>query len=102
MIAVFGKTEGNGLVNDYARGYAAFALNLMFQRHLPADAAAKICLVMSGGTEGGMSPHWTVFERSEERRQQRPGACVRPRPHGRLARASISAGWRRSIWSRPR
>jgi cyanuric acid amidohydrolase len=66
VIAVFGKTEGNGLVNDYARGYAAFALNLMFQRHLPADAAAKICLVMSGGTEGAMSPHWTVFERSEQ------------------------------------
>jgi cyanuric acid amidohydrolase len=65
VVAVLGKTEGNGLVNDYARGYAAFALKLMFQRHLPADEAAKICLVMSGGTEGGMAPHWTVFERVE-------------------------------------
>ncbi len=65
VVAVLGKTEGNGLVNDYARGYAAFALNLMFRRHLPADDAAKICLVMSGGTEGGMAPHWTVFERAE-------------------------------------
>jgi cyanuric acid amidohydrolase len=65
VIAVLGKTEGNGLVNDYARGYAAFVLNLMFQRYLPPDQAAKICLVMSGGTEGGMSPHWTVFERAE-------------------------------------
>jgi cyanuric acid amidohydrolase len=74
VIAVFGKTEGNGLVNDYARGYAAFALNLMFQRHLPPDAAAKICLVMSGGTEGGMSPHWTVFERNENSGATSPGA----------------------------
>ena len=65
MIAVLGKTEGNGLVNDFARGYAALALNLMFQRHLPPDQAAKICLVLSGGTEGGMAPHWTVFERAE-------------------------------------
>src|SRR5690348_4671657 len=65
VVAVLGKTEGNGLVNDYARGYAAFALNLMFQRHLPVDVAARICLVMSGGTEGGMAPHWTVFERAE-------------------------------------
>src|SRR5262245_35217467 len=65
VVAVLGKTEGNGLVNDYARGYAAFALGLMFQRHLPADDAAKICLVMSGCTEGGMAPHWTVFERAE-------------------------------------
>ena len=65
VMAVLGKTEGNGLVNDFARGYAALALSLMFQRHLPADQAAKICLVMSGGTEGGMAPHWTVFERAE-------------------------------------
>jgi len=65
VIAVLGKTEGNGLVNDYARGYASFTLGLMFQRHLPKHQADKICLVMSGGTEGGMSPHWTVFERAE-------------------------------------
>jgi cyanuric acid amidohydrolase len=65
IIAVLGKTEGNGLVNDFARGYAALALSLLFQRHLPADQAARICLVMSGGTEGGMAPHWTVFERAE-------------------------------------
>jgi hypothetical protein len=54
VVAVLGKTEGNGLVNDYARGYAAFALKLMFERHLGAEQAEKICLVMSGGTEGGM------------------------------------------------
>lgn len=65
VIAILGKTEGNGLVNDYTRGYAVLALNLLFQRHLPAREAAKICMVMSGGTEGGMAPHWTVFERVE-------------------------------------
>lgn len=65
IIAVLGKTEGNGLVNDFSRGYASLALSLLFQRFMPADQATKICLVMSGGTEGGMAPHWTVFERSE-------------------------------------
>src|SRR5664279_3257882 len=65
VIAVLGKTEGNGLVNDFSRGYALLALGLLFQRHLPADQAAKICLVMSGGTEGAMAPHWIVFERAE-------------------------------------
>ena len=65
VLAILGKTEGNGLVNDYARGYATLALSLMFRRHLPAEEAAKICLVMSGGTEGGMAPHWTLFERAE-------------------------------------
>jgi cyanuric acid amidohydrolase len=76
VIAVLGKTEGNGLVNDYARGYAALALNLMFQRYLPSEQASKICLVMSGGTEGGMSPHWTVFERAEGEGAQGPSLAL--------------------------
>ena len=63
--AVLGKTEGNGLVNDFARGYASLALSLLFQRHLPKPVADKICLVMSGGTEGAMAPHLIVCERSE-------------------------------------
>ena len=65
VIAVMGKTEGNGLVNDFSRGYATNALSLMFRRYLPPEQADLICLVMSGGTEGGMAPHWVVFERSE-------------------------------------
>jgi cyanuric acid amidohydrolase len=65
VIAILGKTEGNGLVNDFARGYASLALNLLFRRHMPKPDADKICLVMSGGTEGGMVPHWIVFERGE-------------------------------------
>lgn len=63
VMAVLGKTEGNGLVNDFSRGLATASLAALFRRHLPADAAERICLVMSGGTEGGMAPHWTVFER---------------------------------------
>ena len=76
VIAALGKTEGNGLVNDFARGYAALALSLLFQRHLPADRAAKICLVMSGGTEGGMSPHWVVFERAEGEGDKGPALAI--------------------------
>jgi cyanuric acid amidohydrolase len=65
VVAVLGKTEGNGLVNDFSRGYATLALKTLFRRHLPASQAENICLVMSGGTEGGMAPHWIVFERGE-------------------------------------
>src|SRR6188472_1894162 len=65
VVAVLGKTEGNGLVNDFSRGFATAMLNAMFRRFLPPAQADKICLVMSGGTEGGMAPHWTVFERTE-------------------------------------
>jgi len=64
VIAVLAKTEGNGLVNDFSRGHASLALSLLFKRHLATDEAARVCLVMSGGTEGGMAPHWLVFERA--------------------------------------
>jgi cyanuric acid amidohydrolase len=64
VIAVLAKTEGNGLVNDFSRGHATLALSLLFERHLPAVEAKQICLVMSGGTEGAMAPHWVVFERA--------------------------------------
>jgi cyanuric acid amidohydrolase len=64
VVAVLAKTEGNGLVNDFSRGHATLALSLLFKRHLPIAEAEKICLVMSGGTEGGMAPHWLVFERA--------------------------------------
>ena len=99
VIAVLGKTEGNGLVNDFTRGYASLVLSQLFQRHLPAEQAARICLVMSGGTEGGMAPHWTIFERVEGNGAKGPalafGRAHTPRlpaEHlGRLAQVEIVA-----------
>jgi cyanuric acid amidohydrolase len=99
VVAILGKTEGNGLVNDFARGYAAFALTLLFQRHLAVDDAAKICLVMSGGTEGGMAPHWTIFERQEGGGTGRPSLAfgrahtpaLPPEHLGRLAQVDMVA-----------
>jgi len=76
VIAVLGKTEGNGLVNDFSRGLATASLAAMFRRHLPADAAERICLVMSGGTEGAMAPHWTVFERSAGQSDGAPALAI--------------------------
>src|SRR4249919_3295414 len=64
IVAILGKTEGNGNVNDFTRGYATLALTLMLEKHLGAGAK-EVCLVMSGGTEGAMAPHWIVFERAE-------------------------------------
>ena len=76
VIAVLAKTEGNGLVNDFSRGHATLALSLLFQRHLPAEEAARICLVMSGGTEGGMAPHWVVFERASSDGAKGPSLAI--------------------------
>jgi cyanuric acid amidohydrolase len=64
IVAIFGKTEGNGLVNDFSRGFAVLALTVLLERHLPPEQARQVCLVMSGGTEGGLAPHWLVLERS--------------------------------------
>ncbi|ERJ19606.1 cyanuric acid amidohydrolase protein [Salinisphaera shabanensis E1L3A] len=68
VVAVFGKTEGNGCVNDFTRGYATERLQNLFASHIGSDAARRIAMVMSGGTEGVISPHLTVIcrERSAQ------------------------------------
>ncbi|ODV09575.1 MAG: cyanuric acid amidohydrolase [Rubrivivax sp. SCN 70-15] len=66
IVAVMGKTEGNGCVNDYTREYAAQAWCQLLAPHLgcaPAEVEQRVALVMSGGTEGVLSPHFTVFAR---------------------------------------
>jgi cyanuric acid amidohydrolase len=66
ILAILGKTEGNGCVNDYTRGYATFALSTLLAGRLgiPRDAVVRrVAFVMSGGTEGILSPHVTVFAR---------------------------------------
>jgi cyanuric acid amidohydrolase len=64
ILAIFGKTEGNGCVNDFTRGYGLAAVSAMLAPRLgiAADAVpARVAMVMSGGTEGGLSPHFLVF-----------------------------------------
>jgi cyanuric acid amidohydrolase len=61
IVGILGKTEGNGCVNDFTRALATRALQDWLGSTTPATAA-EVCLVMSGGTEGGLSPHFTVFE----------------------------------------
>ncbi|RVU15788.1 ring-opening amidohydrolase [Methylobacterium oryzihabitans] len=61
VVAVFAKTEGNGCVNDFTRALGVHALRAFFAPLLPPGGADRIAMVMSGGTEGGLSPHWLVF-----------------------------------------
>ena len=65
VVAILGKTEGNGCVNDFTRGFASRALKDLLKRHLPPGEAEAVCIVMSGGTEGALSPHIVVFERRD-------------------------------------
>lgn len=67
IVAVLGKTEGNGGVNDFTREYAVAALCDALAPHLalaPRDVERRIAFVMSGGTEGILSPHLTLFTRT--------------------------------------
>ena len=64
IAAIIGKTEGNGGVNDFTRGYFTQTLMALLSKHLnkPADQLVhEIPCVLSGGTEGVMSPHYSVF-----------------------------------------
>lgn len=49
VLAVVGKTEGNGCVNDFSRSLSA----AVWEPLLPADAVT----MFSGGTEGVLTPH---------------------------------------------
>jgi cyanuric acid amidohydrolase len=64
VAAIIGKTEGNGGVNDFTRGYFTQTLMALLSRYLdrtPAQLIREIPCVLSGGTEGVMSPHYSVF-----------------------------------------
>ena len=64
VTAIIGKTEGNGGVNDFTRGYFTQTLMGLLSQHLNKPAAQllhEIPCVLSGGTEGVMSPHYSVF-----------------------------------------
>ncbi|MET4391719.1 cyanuric acid amidohydrolase [Bradyrhizobium sp. F1.4.3] len=75
ILAILGKTEGNGGVNDFTREYAVAALCAALAPHLslsPHEVEQRIAFVMSGGTEGVLSPHITVFTR--QMAEQRPAS----------------------------
>src|SRR6266566_636211 len=63
VVAIIGKTEGNGGVNDYTRILAdrAFREVLTAKGSRGAVAVAEIPIVWSGGTDGVISPHATIF-----------------------------------------
>ena len=63
VVAVIGKTEGNGGVNDYTRIIAdrAFREVLVARGSRSMDEVKQVPIVWSGGTDGVISPHATIF-----------------------------------------
>src|SRR5690348_14759946 len=62
VIAVIGKTEGNGGVNDYTRIIADRAFReMLVEKGADPAQVSEIPIVWSGGTDGVISPHATIF-----------------------------------------
>jgi len=67
VIAVIGKTEGNGGVNDFTRILAdqAFRRALIKLGHRSEQEVGQIPMVWSGGCDGVITPHATIFARND-------------------------------------
>lgn len=77
VVAVIGKTHGNGLVNDYTRGFLTLVLADLLASEMGSareDITARIPFVFSGGVEGVLSPHYTVLTAGPNQE----GACPGP------------------------
>jgi barbiturase len=63
VIAVIGKTEGNGGVNDFTRILADEAFRRVLAKHggRSVEAIGQIPMVWSGGCDGIITPHATAF-----------------------------------------
>lgn len=68
VVAVVGKTEGNGGVNDFTRILSDQAFRAVLTKHgTRSDALVKaVPMVWSGGCDGVITPHATVFTRNGE------------------------------------
>src|ERR1700756_1926374 len=67
VIAVIGKTEGNGGVNDFTRILAdqAFRRTLMQHGRRSEEEVGQIPMGWSGGCDGIITPHATIFARTD-------------------------------------
>jgi cyanuric acid amidohydrolase len=65
VVAVIGKTEGNGGVNDFTRLLADQAFRqVLTEKGTRSDSDVRqVPMVWSGGTDGVLCPHATIFAR---------------------------------------
>ncbi len=68
VVAVIGKTEGNGGVNDFTRILSDSAFRGVLLKHgtRGEEEIGEIPMVWSGGCDGVLTPHATVFASNDE------------------------------------
>src|SRR5436190_10521198 len=77
VAAVVGKTEGNGGVNDFTRILADQAFRNVLRKHgAGEDAVARVPMIWSGGCDGVITPHATVFAKVDARGGAEPRLAI--------------------------
>src|SRR4029079_3291658 len=68
VIAVIGKTEGNGGVNDFTRILSDQAFRAVLKKHSTRSEAEikQVPMLWSGVCDGVITPHATVFARNNK------------------------------------
>lgn len=62
IVAIMGKTEGNGGRNDFTRDLATMAFQQLLRPYfVNSDRLSRIIFSFSGGCEGVITPHWIVI-----------------------------------------
>jgi cyanuric acid amidohydrolase len=75
VVALWCKTRGNGLLNDFTKPWVDLLLRRLLAEHLgcgEAEVAQRVPILVSGGSEGAVSPHLVIWRRGS------------PGPHGLL------------------
>src|SRR5262249_59003539 len=93
VIAVIGKTEGNGGVNDFTRILADQAFRRALQRHGKRSESeiAAIPMVWSGGCDGVITP---ARDRVCAEREDRPSLEIAPGDRNRNERGALTRRYR--------
>lgn len=68
IVAIWCKTRGNGLLNDFTKPWVDLLLRRTLARHLGVSeqmVAERVPILVSGGAEGAVSPHLVVWSRGQ-------------------------------------
>lgn len=80
VLCIIGKTEGNGGRNDFTRDLSMAVFEDLFSHQLGiprSEVTERIIFSLSGGTEGVVSPHITVFAKSDKSSSSADAAAKR-------------------------
>ena len=98
IVAILGKTEGNGNVNDFTRGYATLALTLALEKHIGARASDDLPrdVRRHRGRHGAALDRVRARRGSQAKARRSPSgrahtAALKPEQLGRLFQVDIVA-----------